>query len=303
MAEALIELELDSLPLFWRGKVRHSFDLDDHLLLVATDRISAFDVILPTPIPGKGRLLNRLSMLWFGWAKRFAPNHFVTTDLSTLRLSKDERAKIEGRSMIVRKATRIDIECVVRGYLAGSAWEEYRSAGTIHTEPAPPGLVKGDRLPTPRFTPALKNDSGHDENISRSELCRRVGAELATELEERSMTLYRAGASVAFDAGFLLADTKFEFGFIDNAVSVIDEMLTPDSSRFWDAAEYQPGREPPAYDKQVVRDWLTRSGWDRQPPGPPLPDAVMDETLFRYQEVERRIRATMSDRRESDGDD
>lgn len=303
MTEALAEIELASIPLYWRGKVRHSFELGDRLLIVATDRISAFDVILPTPLPGKGRVLNRLSALWFEHTRGLQANHFVTTDLSGLPLSAEERAVIDGRSMIVRKAARIDVECVVRGYLAGSAWEEYRQAGTIHGEPAPNGLAKGDRLPVPRFTPALKNDGGHDENISRSELRRHVGPALAATLEDRSVALYRAGASLAREAGFVLADTKFEFGFIGETLSVIDEMLTPDSSRFWDATEHRSGREPPSFDKQIVRDWLTRSAWNKRPPGPPLPDPVMDETLHRYEEVEHRIRVAMNDRRGPDVDD
>lgn len=295
MTRALVDIELERIPLSWRGKVRNSFDLGDgRLLIVATDRISAFDVILPTALPGKGALLNRLSSLWFAWTGHLQPNHFVSTDVTGLPLSDEERGKLAGRAMIVQRAARVDVECVVRGYVAGSAWEEYRQTGTIHGEAVQSGLKKASKLPTPRFTPALKHDTGHDENISRAELRQRIGLELAERLEGNSLALYRAAAGLARKAGFVLADTKLEFGFIGNRLILIDEALTPDSSRYWDTSAVQQGIEPPAFDKQIVRDWLSRSGWDKQPPAPHLPPEVIEETLQRYQEVERRIRTSMS---------
>jgi phosphoribosylaminoimidazole-succinocarboxamide synthase len=293
MSQTITEVELTSVPLFARGKVRHSFDLGEQLLIVATDRISAFDVILPTAIPRKGAVLTRLSARWFEWTRSLQDNHYLTMDLSSLPLPLQEQHQVAGRSMVVRKATRIDVECVVRGYLAGSAWEEYRAGGTIHAEAAPPGLAKGARLPHARFTPAVKNDHGHDQNISRAELRKLIGAPLASALEQKSLVLYGAANSLAQQAGLLLADTKFEFGFVDGEVILIDELLTPDSSRFWDAASYQPGTEPSAFDKQIVRDWLLASGWNKQPPGPQLPDYIRDQTSARYREVERRIQAAM----------
>lgn len=303
MTHALVDIELDHLPLVWRGKVRNSFDLgDDRLLIVATDRISAFDVVLPSPLPGKGAVLNRLSGLWFAWAHHIQPNHVLSTDLTSLPLSDDERTRLDGRSMIVQRAARIDVECVVRGYLMGSAWEEYRHTGTIHGEPAPSGLSRGSKLPIPRFTPARKVDTGHDENISRSTLRQLVGTPLAETLEDRSLALYLRATEAAERAGFILADTKFEFGYVGERFTLIDEALTPDSSRYWDVSQVKEGSEPPAFDKQIVRDWLTDSEWNKQPPAPALPQAIVDETLKRYQEVERRIRASMNKEGKADDD-
>jgi len=295
MTHALVDIELKHLPLVWRGKVRNSFNLEgDRLLIVATDRISAFDVILPSPLPGKGAVLNRLSCLWFEWAQHIQPNHYLNTDLTSLPRSDDERTSLIGRSIIVQRASRIDVECVVRGYLAGSAWEEYRSTGTIHGERAPSGLRKGSKLPAPRFTPARKVDTGHDENISRSTLRQLVGSSLADTLEEQSLALYLRATEAAERAGFILADTKFEFGYVGERLTLIDEALTPDSSRYWDVRQVMVGNVPPAFDKQIVRDWLTDSGWNKQPPAPALPPAIIAETLRRYQDVERRIRSSMS---------
>lgn len=302
MSRTITEVELSSIPLFVRGKVRHSFDLGDQLLIVATDRISAFDVILPTAVPEKGAVLTRLSARWFEWSRPLLANHYLSMDLSSLPLHEEERQLVAGRSMLVRKATRIDIECVVRGYLAGSAWEEYRAGGTIHAEPAPPGLAKGACLPQPRFTPAVKNDHGHDQNISRAELHPLIGAPLASALEQKSLALFDAATLLAQHAGLILADTKFEFGFIDGDIVLIDELLTPDSSRFWDATSYQAGTEPSAFDKQIVRDWLLASGWNKQPPGPRLPDRITDQTSARYLEVERRIQAAMEREGDPRGD-
>lgn len=303
MTDALVDIELKHLPLVWRGKVRNSFAIDgDRLLIVATDRISAFDVILPSPLPGKGAVLNRLSCRWFKWTRAIQANHYLSTDLTRLPLSDEERTRLSGRSMIVQRAERIDVECVVRGYLVGSAWEEYRHIGTIHGESAPSGLSKGSKLPAPRFTPAQKVDNGHDENISRLALRRLVGTSLAETLEEHSLALYLQATEAAERAGFVLADTKFEFGYVGERFTLIDEALTPDSSRYWDVSHVNEGSEPPAFDKQIVRDWLIDSGWNKQPPAPALPAAIVDETLKRYQEVERRIRASMSSEGRADDD-
>ena len=281
------------VPLARRGKVRDIYDLGDRLLLVASDRLSAFDVILPTPLPGKGKLLTRIAALWFEASRAVMPNHLISTSLAGLPLSPDERDALSGRAMIVRKAERIDIECVVRGYLAGSGWKEYRQAGTLAGEPLPAGVRKGDRLPEPRFTPAIKNDEGHDENISWSRLVELVGDELARTLRDASMAVFAFGSERAARAGFILADTKFEFGWIDGDLTLIDEVLTPDSSRYWDAAAYVPGEEPPAFDKQIVRDWLETTDWDKRPPGPIIPQSIVNETLDRYQAVADRLAAVL----------
>ena len=289
MTDIVTRVDLTAIPLYRRGKVRDIFDLGDRLLIVATDRLSAFDVVLPTPLPGKGRVLTGLSHRWFDWSRTLVPNHLLPTDLDSLPISEHERAVLAGRSSLVRKARRIDVECVVRGFLAGSAWQEYRRTGTIGAEEAPTGLRKADRLPLPVFTPALKRDDGHDVNISRAELRSLLGVTMAEALESTSLRLYQAAADAALQADLLVADTKFEFGMVDDDLILIDELLTPDSSRYWDAARYVPGTEPPAYDKQIVRDWLEASGWDKRPPGPDLPWPIVEETMARYRDVEERI--------------
>ncbi len=285
-----MQAELTGLRLFRSGKVRDTFDLGDRLLMVATDRLSAFDVVLPTPIPRKGAVLTQLSKFWFGMTKRAMPNHFLTADPAELRaVLGAEAARVAGRAMIVKKAERIDIECVVRGYLAGSAWAEYREHGTVAGETMPPGLRQAQAFPEPIFTPSAKADTGHDVNISRAELANRVGQELATTLETASIELYQLAADYARRRGLLIADTKFEFGFVDGELTVIDELLTPDSSRFWEAQEHQPGRDPASFDKQFVRDWLSRSGWNKTPPGPELPPEVVAGTAARYHEAYKRL--------------
>lgn len=290
-----ISSPLTNLRLVRRGKVRDVYDLDDCLVLVASDRLSAFDVILPTPLPGKGTLLTRIAALWFNASRAVIPNHLVTTSLDGLPLAPAERDALTGRSMVVRKADRVDIECVVRGYLAGSGWKEYVSDRTLAGEPLPPGLRKGDRLPAPMFTPAIKNDQGHDENITWPRLIEVVGEDRANRLRNASLALYAFGAERTAAAGFILADTKFEFGMIDGQLTLIDEVLTPDSSRYWLAAEYVPGQEPPAFDKQIVRDWLERRGWNKQPPGPEIPPEIVNETLDRYRTVAVRIASVLED--------
>lgn len=279
-----------SLPRFSQGKVRDIYDLDDRLLIVATDRLSAFDVVLPTGIPDKGRVLSSLSAFWFEQLRSVVRTHFLTADMNAFPSSLQEhRALLEGRAMIVRKLRRIDIECVVRGYLAGSAWKEYAARGRVGGAPLPPGLRPGGPLPEPLFTPATKAASGHDENITEARMAKIVGDVLTRRLREASVGIYRAAARRAEQCGLVLADTKFEFGLDGDEVVLIDEALTPDSSRFWDAAAYAATGSTESYDKQIVRDYLERLGWDKQPPAPPLPAEVVAATRARYLEAYRRL--------------
>ena len=273
---------VEGLPLVHRGKVRETYEVDDrHLLLVATDRLSAFDVVFDQPIPDKGSVLTRLSAWWFAQLADLGPSHFVSADAEGLP-APARTPDLVGRSMLVRRAERIDAECVVRGYLAGSGWAEYGRSSAVCGHRLPAGLREADRLPEPIFTPSTKAEVGHDENISREQLADLVGTELAAQLEERSIALYNEGARRAEAVGLILADTKFEFGWIDGELAVIDEVLTPDSSRFWDADRYAPGSSPPSFDKQFVRDFVAASGWDKEPPAPSLPDEVIRGTRDRY---------------------
>ena len=280
-----------TLTLLRRGKVREMYVVDDErLLMVASDRVSAFDVVMNEPIPGKGMVLSALSAFWFGKLADVVPNHLISDDPRDLPASVRElAASAEGRWLLVTRAQRIDVECVVRGYLAGSAWAEYRRAGSVAGEPLPGGVVESARLERPLFTPATKAESGHDENISRSQLAALVGADLAHRLEMVSLALYAAGARHAATRGLLLADTKFEFGLVQGELLLIDEALTPDSSRYWPADQYQPGRSQPSFDKQFLRDFLESSGWNKAPPPPALPQTVIDGTAARYQEALRRL--------------
>ncbi|HEU0164593.1 MAG TPA: phosphoribosylaminoimidazolesuccinocarboxamide synthase [Thermomicrobiales bacterium] len=280
---------LREYPLFRRGKVRDVYDLGDELLLVATDRLSAFDVVLPTPIVGKGRLLTQLSLWWFGQMGGVVRTQLGNQSLADLDLTDDERSWLDGRTTRARKAERIDVECVVRGYLAGSGWKEYRSSGTLASESLPEGLLLGSALPAPVFTPAIKNDDGHDENISRPRLHDEIGDDLATTLETTSLEIFARATAIAAAAGFVLADSKFEFGFIDGELTLIDELLTPDSSRYWDAATLSPGKEPPSYDKQIVRDWLETTDWNKEAPGPAIPEEIVAKAGGRYQAVYDRL--------------
>lgn len=290
---ALRDIDLAHYPRWRSGKVREIFDLGDSLLFVATDRVSAFDVILPDAIPDKGVLLTQLSRFWFNQTRHIVPNHVVTFELDGLNLEDEERERLEGRSMVVQKAERIDVECVVRARLAGSGWEEYRRHGTLAGDPLPEGLHPGDRLPELRFTPATKNDAGHDENISIDVLRERVGRNLSELLGVTSKALFSHAEGIAARAGFTIADTKLEFGFSDGRLTLIDELLTPDSSRYWDLNELEPGSTPQGFDKQVIRNWLLQSGWDREPPAPPLPAGIIETARSRYAEVLARLhRAT-----------
>jgi len=274
------------LKVFGVGKVRDTYDLGDRLLMVATDRTSAFDCILPNGIPDKGRILTRLSAFWFGRTAEIVPNHLLSTDAADLPdevLS--QRAMLRDRFMLVRKAERIDFECVARGYLAGSGWEEYRRTGAVGGVRLPKGLRMADQLPEPIFTPATKAESGHDENVSLEAVKNAVGEDLGRALADASLAIYRAAAAYALDRGLIVADTKMEFGLLDGRLILIDELLTPDSSRFWAVGEYAPGGSPPSFDKQYLRDWLERSGWDKRPPAPPLPPEIVAGTAARYREA------------------
>ena len=271
-----------ALPMLARGKVRDTYELGGgELLMVATDRISAFDVVLPTPIPDKGRVLTQLSAFWFGLTAGIVPNHVAPVPAIPAELLRSQ-PDLPDRAMRVLRADPIPFECVVRGYLSGSGWKDYQQTGGIAGERRPAGLRESDRLPEPIFTPATKAQTGHDENISRRDLADRVGGELAARLERVSLSLYRAAVVHAESRGLILADTKLEFGWRDGQLILIDELFTPDSSRYWDSARYRPGGAQPSYDKQFVRDYLETLGWDKRPPGPALPAAVVEGTRARY---------------------
>jgi phosphoribosylaminoimidazole-succinocarboxamide synthase len=278
-----------ALPHIASGKVREIYEVDsDHLLFVATDRISAFDVILPQSIPDKGRVLTGLSLYFFDLLK--TPNHLVTADTSPVEGLDDlERAELVGRAMVVRRAEVVPVECVVRGYLYGSSWREYRSGGGPTTEHLPSGLRLAERLEEPIFTPATKAQSGHDENITEDETRRLLGDDLYEQLKARSVDIYLRAAGHAANRGVILADTKFEFGFCDGELLLVDEVLTPDSSRYWPADQWEPGGEIPSFDKQYVRSWLERQPWDKTPPAPDLPEEIVEGTRSRYVEAYERI--------------
>ena len=292
----LIETQLPNL--LYRGKVRDTFLLsDDLLLMVATDRISAFDVVLPTGIPQKGMVLNRMSAFWFEKTRHLVPNHFlaladapdVASRFGNNSLLADLPPEIARQAMVVQRAQRFDIECIVRGYITGSAWSEYRRQGTVSGRPMPPGLLEGQAFPEPLFTPTTKAEEGHDQNMSEQEVLDLVGSDMARQLEQASRAVYNFARSYAEERHIILADTKMEFGLRDGRLIVIDELLTPDSSRFWDMEQYQPGRSQPNFDKQYVRDWLTAQDWNQEPPSPSLPDEVVAKTSERYLEAFRRI--------------
>ncbi|HLT17857.1 MAG TPA: phosphoribosylaminoimidazolesuccinocarboxamide synthase, partial [Thermomicrobiales bacterium] len=286
----LREITITQLPLFRKGKVRDTYELGDNLLMIATDRISAFDVVLPDGIPDKGRILTQLSVFWFEQTRDIVPNHLISSSVEDLPDELSSYVEVlRDRFMIVRRAERIDVECVVRGYLAGSAWVEYQQHGTVCGQPLPAGLVESARLPEPIFTPATKAEEGHDENIPISKMKELVGRDTTERVIDISKRLFERGSEIAEAKGIILADTKFEFGFVDGELTLIDEALTPDSSRYWDAAAYEPGRPQESFDKQFVRDWLLQSGWDRTPPAPPLPAEVVEGTARRYREAYERI--------------
>ncbi len=285
MQPALSSIALPGIPHLRSGKVREVFDLGDILLFVATDRLSAFDVILPDPIPGKGAVLNQISAFWF---QRFVEpeNHFITDDFDSFpqRLS-PFRDQLAGRSMLVRRTTPLPVECVVRGYLAGSGWKEYQESQSVCGEKLPPGLQLASPLPEPIFTPSTKNDQGHDLNISMADCRRMLGEEIAETVRELSLKVFRAGSEYAARHGIIVADTKFEFGTMNEDLFLIDECLTPDSSRFWPADQYVVGQSPPSFDKQFVRDYLETLDWDKTAPGPKLPAEVIAKTAAKYVEA------------------
>jgi phosphoribosylaminoimidazole-succinocarboxamide synthase len=272
-----------------RGKVRDIYEAGpDSLVMVASDRISAFDVVLPTPIPRKGQVLTGLSLFWFEQVKDLVPNHLITADYREFPEGFRE-PELAGRAMLVKRADVVPIECVARGYLSGSGWKEYTRSGTVCGIELPSGLTESDRLPHPIFTPSTKATEGHDENITIEQAADLVGEGLARKLEELTLSIYERGAEIARERGIILADTKFEFGFADGELILIDEVMTPDSSRFWPADEYEPGHGQPSYDKQFVRDWLEEGDWNKEPPGPELPEEVVNGTSSRYCEAYVRI--------------
>jgi phosphoribosylaminoimidazole-succinocarboxamide synthase len=294
MSTTIFEADLP-IPLYRRGKVRDTYDLGDKLLIVSTDRISAFDVVLPCAIPCKGLVLNQLSCFWFQRTSHIIPNHLRAAIYDTSELERFLPEKVAlpdylaGRSMVVTKAERVPVECVVRGYLSGSAWAEYKESGTVCGITLPPNLKESQRLPEPIFTPTTKADSGHDQPLTEKMLKDLVGEELARVLEEKSIAIYNYANEFALSRSIIIADTKFEFGIADGKLILIDELLTPDSSRFWDAAQYKEGQPQPSFDKQPVRDWLVQSGWNKEPPAPMLPQEVIEATTRRYIEAYERL--------------
>ncbi len=294
MSEVILTTDLPLKP-FIRGKVRDTYEIDGNLLMVATDRLSAFDVVLPVGIPNKGKVLNLLSAFWFEKTKTIVRNHVLETitDASTLNsrfpAGKKAPAYLAGRSMVVKKANRLAVECVVRGYLAGSGWAEYRKSGTVCGIKLPGGLVESQELPEPIFTPTSKAEAGHDMPLTMQQVADAVGKEIAEQLKDTAITIYNRCRNYARTRGFIIADTKMEFGLDDGKLMLIDELLTPDSSRFWDIEKYQKGRPQDSFDKQPVRDWLEQAGWNKEPPAPMLPPDVVSSTSQRYQLAYERL--------------
>ncbi|UNK19306.1 phosphoribosylaminoimidazolesuccinocarboxamide synthase [Paenibacillus sp. N3/727] len=284
-------VDLIDAPLLYKGKVRELYDLGEHMLIVVTDRISAFDYVLDPPVPAKGTVLNKLSSFWFEQTKHLIHNHVVHTDVELLGDVAKNKELLDGRIMVARKAERIDIECVVRGYITGGGWRQYQATGEVNGIRLPEGMRKNEPFPEPIFTPAAKNDVGHDEDISMDRMKELVGEELALELQEQSLMLYRFARDYCAERGIILADCKFEFGLIDGKVILIDEIFTPDSSRFWDKGNYALDIEIDSMDKEPVRTYLASSDWDKNSKPEPLPESVVEETTNRYTEIYRRITA------------
>lgn len=282
----IIQTELEGVKLLKRGKVRDVYELNDSLLIIATDRVSAFDVVLPDPIPDKGRVLTQISIFWFNEMKDIIENHILATDIkdypSVLHKYRDI---LEGRSMLVKKARPLPVECIVRGYLSGSGWKEYREKGTVCGIKLPSGLLESSKLEEPIFTPSTKAEEGHDINITFEEMERIVGHDLAAKLRDISIRIYKRARDMAEEKGIIVADTKMEFGLYDGNLILIDELLTPDSSRFWSIRDYQPGRSQDSYDKQIIRDYLLSIKWDKRPPAPHLPPDIIEKTSQRYKEI------------------
>jgi phosphoribosylaminoimidazole-succinocarboxamide synthase len=291
LPKAYKEITLKNVNLIRRGKVRDLFDLGDKILMVASDRISAFDVVLPNAIPYKGMVLNSISAFWFNKFGDIMPGHLVTVAVKDFPfdMTEDEERMLEGRSSLVRKGQMIEVECVVRGFLDGSGWKSYKKSGKLFDIPLPDGLKQGDKLPEPLFTPTTKAQSGHDEYINFDQVRKKMGAETAEYLKSKSIELYNKAYSYAYERKLILADTKFEFTNIDGKICLADEIFTPDSSRFWDRETYKPGGPQPSYDKQYIRDWLETQVWDKTPPAPSLPQNVIEKSVEKYLEVYNKI--------------
>ena len=289
MTEAILSTDLQDIPFFKRGKVRDIYKIGDDLLIVASDRISAFDVVMPNGIPDKGKILTSLSNFWFDFAKNIIKNHIISTDfdfmVSRAEKLKNHEKQLKGRSVLVKKTTPLPIECVARGYLAGSGWKEYKKTGDISGIKLPEGLRQADKLPEPIFTPATKAVSGHDENITADKAKTIAGEDVFDFISKKSIEIYERCADYALSKGIIIADTKFEFGKIDEEIILIDEVLTPDSSRFWPKDTYSPGKSQPSFDKQFVRDYLETLDWDKKPPGPELPEEIVKKTQQKYHQA------------------
>jgi len=288
MSDSVFETDLKRLPLLARGKVRDIYDIDEkHMLIVTTDRLSAFDVVLPQPIPNKGIVLTQVSNFWFDKLSHIIPNHFADLTLNDLKLNKEERAMLEDRSVIVKKMKTLPVEAIVRGYIIGSGWKDYQATGNVCGIKLPNGLQQAEKLPEVLFTPSTKAEvGGHDENITFNKMHTLVGGFIADEVKRVSLQLYREASEFALSKGIIIADTKFEFGLDENGhLTLIDEILSPDSSRFWPASEYQVGTSPPSFDKQFIRDYLETLDWDKTPPGPHLPSEILEKSAEKYQEV------------------
>ena len=298
MNNTVFETDIPEYPLIRRGKVRDVYDLGESLLFVATDRISAYDWILPNGIPGKGKILNSMSLFWFAHTNQLFPNHLVTGEFDSFPEPLKKYKYLDGRSMIVKRAERIDIECVARGYLIGSGYRDYmrflgdsgsKEKVDLYGNELPADLRMADKLPAPVFTPATKEEDGHDLNISYSDVVNIVGEELASKLRDATLAIYTEALGFALSRGIIIADTKFEFGFIDGELTLIDEILSPDSSRFWPVASYKPGANPPSFDKQFIRDWLDGTGWDKNSTPPAMPDEIVKKTLEKYKQAHKMI--------------
>ncbi len=290
MEKPVLQTNLAGLELVNRGKVRDIYRVGENLLLVASDRLSAFDVVLPTPIPYKGKVLTALSVFWFDLLKDITDNHLITADVDEMPAEVRRHADVlRGRSMLARKVQIVPIECVARGYLAGSGWKEYKQSGTVCGVKLPPGLRESDKLPEPIFTPATKATTGHDENVTYERTVEVVGEKTASELRRRTLNVYKTASDYARQKGIIICDTKFEWGAFGDKMILADEVLTPDSSRFWPADQYAPGRSQPSYDKQYVRDYLETLTWDKTPPGPALPEEVVRQTSKKYLEAYEKL--------------
>jgi len=288
MQKVVLETNLEGVKFLRRGKVRDIYEVEDYLLIVATDRVSAFDVILPTGIPGKGKILTQISLFWFNQVKDIIENHIVSADVAEfpepVRKYKDI---LDGRSMLVKKAKPLPVECIVRGYITGSGWKDYQKTGMVCGIKLPEGLVESQKLPEPLYTPSTKAEHGHDINISFEETIQILGEETAKKIKDFSIAIYKRASEIAEKKGIIIADTKMEFGFYNGKLILIDELLTPDSSRFWSMKEYSPGKPQDSYDKQIVRDYLLSINWDKKPPAPELPEEIVKKTQERYEEIFR----------------